>query len=68
MEETAVIEPVTWLKSKYSAEKTKGRYKGGEHGAPKRKHKKMPSKVKSTAQRVMVINTEGKTTWIWRAI
>jgi hypothetical protein len=62
------MEPVTWLKAKYSATKTKGRYKGGEHGAPKRKHKKMPSKDKQTMQRVMVINKLGKTTWIWRAI
>lgn len=66
--ETDSLSPVTWLKTKYSAEKTKGRYKGGEHAGPKKKHRKVPQKVKPTMQHVMVINTLGKTVWQWRAI
>lgn len=60
--------PVTWLKAKYTQEKTKGRYKGGEHPAPRRKHSKHPNKLAPTRQRVMVINTMGKTVWQWRAL
>lgn len=64
------MEPVTWMKAKYTAEKTKGRYKSSSSGSSSgRKHKKMPQKQKPTMQRVMVLTGANlKTTWTWRAV
>ena len=64
------LQPVTWLKAKYSAPKQRGRYAGGPNAAPlKHRNKKGSVKIVQTRQRVMVLEPiKGKTTWIWRAI
>jgi hypothetical protein len=63
------MEPVSWLKAKYSCPKQRGRYAGGTNGAPLKKRKKVGgSKIKPTQQRVMVLGANGKTGFIWRPV
>ena len=64
------MEPVQWIKSKYTAKKTKGKFKSAVSGsASTKKHKKSPQTQKPTMQHVMVLGGKNmKTTWIWRKI
>jgi len=64
----APLEPVVWLKAKYSCPKQRGRYAGGANSAPIKKRKKTPNKEKPTMQHVMHITKDLKTVWFWRAI
>jgi len=60
------MEPVSWLKAKYSCPKQRGRYSGGTHNGPLKKRKKVSgSKPKPVVQRVMVLSANGKTGFIW---
>lgn len=48
------------LKLKYRCSKTKGRYKGGEHPAPKRKHPKKGAKTYVYGSHVLFVQGNGK--------
>lgn len=61
------MQPVTWMKAKYAAEKTKGRYKStGGNGAPKKKHMKNAKHIKPNFTMLKVIDLDkgGKARWV----
>lgn len=60
------MEPVSWIKWKYAAPKTRGRYSGGTHNGPPKKRKKTGSKGKSDRQRVMILQANGRVAWGWQ--
>lgn len=62
------MEPVTWIKHKYSCQKQRGRYTGGTHNGPLKKRKKSGSKIKPTRQRVMILQANGRVAWDWQAV
>jgi len=62
------MEPMTWIKNKYAAPKTRGRYSGGTNSAPLKKRKKSGSKIKPTMLRVKVLQANGKVAWSWRTV
>lgn len=63
------MEPVSWLKAKYSAPKQRGRYSGGTHNGPPKHRKKVGgSKAKPTQRRMMILGANGKISWDWQAV
>lgn len=69
-----VLERVVMTRTKETRYKPMGRFKSaGGNSQTTKKHKKNPSKVKPTQQRIMVLkapkgSTNLKITWAWRAI
>lgn len=60
------MEPITWMKAKYRAEKTKGRYKStGGSSQTKKKHAKNAKHIKPgfTMLKVIDLDKGGKTRW-----
>lgn len=59
------MEPMTWVKAKYTAPKTRGRYSGGANAAPQKKRHKVGSRsaVKPTHRNTLVLGTNGKFRW-----
>jgi hypothetical protein len=62
------MEPVSWIKNKYSCPKQRGRYSGGTHNGPLKKRKKTPNKIKPTQRRVKILTAAGKVAWDWQAV
>lgn len=64
-----MTEPVLMIRAKDFRPKPTSRYASGSvTNSAKKKRKKTPNKVKPTHQHVMVLGTNGKTSWIWREI
>lgn len=59
------MEPVVWIKAKYAMPKTRGKYKGGEHPAKKRRYSKNAKALKPNFLMTMVLDLEngGKIRW-----
>lgn len=58
------LEPVVWVKAKYTSPKQRGRYAGSANYAPPKKHRKNAKAPKPTFKTIMVLEPiKGKITW-----
>lgn len=59
--------PIIWIKAKYAAPKTRGKYKGGEHAAPKRRYHKNAKAERPAMIKRLILDVEngGKVRWDW---
>jgi hypothetical protein len=57
------LQPVTWLKQKYSCYKQKGRYKGGTNAAKSVRKRKKVGGGPSPIEHVLVLTASGHKRW-----